>query len=463
MNLKKKVLLFLITIIITFAGMLDVKAKTYTETPKSDRKCSNYFNIIDVTYGENIGVAGGGAVFYDSEDFIGTHWINGKHVSSGVDNYWTSTGSNVTAWYYYDAFTKFTKDAKVTITVYNKNNSNLCTETITGFNTNETHFKLRLQHNIRSQWVNIKGTFSDHDGKKTNNAKVATEIKVDQVKPEIIDKGGTWGSVKVPTSDGSRMVDKSGFIIKALVNDTQAWGHFHSAKATSCTFIESGNSKSEQKCGLTLVNSDEIKKCENGKKECKNLTLTYLIPSIDKDKVSNGEFRVTFEAIKESGAKRTETFIYPYDANSKNIVNTTKSSDSSDPNICPNGASRDKNGNCADDKDSYGDDGVITKADYVKNANTDKSYDIEAGNIGCTQDIKDLISDYWKYVMILAPIGLMLLIVVDFVKAITSSSDDQLKKSANAALKRTIATVVLLMLPVLLRMVLDWFGIDLCL
>lgn len=94
--------------------------------------------------------------------------------------------------------------------------------------------------------------------------------------------------------------------------------------------------------------------------------------------------------------------------------------------------------------------------------NPDKSYNIENGNIGCTTTIQDIVDEYWKYIMILAPVGLILLITFDFVKAITSSSDDQLKKSSNDALKRTIATVVLLMLPVLLKLVLGWFGIELC-
>lgn len=64
--------------------------------------------------------------------------------------------------------------------------------------------------------------------------------------------------------------------------------------------------------------------------------------------------------------------------------------------------------------------------------------------------------------MILAPVALMLLISIDFVKAIMSSDADMLKKSSYAALKRTIAVVVLLMLPVILNLLLGWFGIEFC-
>ena len=64
--------------------------------------------------------------------------------------------------------------------------------------------------------------------------------------------------------------------------------------------------------------------------------------------------------------------------------------------------------------------------------------------------------------MFLVPVALIILITVDFVKGIVASDAETLKKSANAALKRTIAAVVLLTLPVILSLILGWFGIDLC-
>lgn len=106
--------------------------------------------------------------------------------------------------------------------------------------------------------------------------------------------------------------------------------------------------------------------------------------------------------------------------------------------------------------------GIGEQAGLVQGTSPAGGYDPSNGNVQCTE-ISELINKYWKYIMIIAPVGLILLITVDFVKAITSSNDDQLKKSANSALKRTIATVVLLMLPVLLSAVLDWFDIPLCL
>lgn len=451
MNIRKKMMMLFMIIIVIFIGMMNIDAKTFTEIPESDRKCSRYFDIVDVTYGESVGVAGGLSEFYDSEDFIGTHWINGKHVSSGADNYWTSTGSNITAWYYYDAFTKFTTDAKVIITVYNKDNSNICTETITGFNTDETHFKLRLQHNIRSQWVNIKGTFSDYDGKKTNNAKIATEIKVDNVAAEIVPKDA---SQKTQQSQG---VTNTYLQVNALITDPNAWGKWHSIHMTKCQYYIDGGTEANNCSGSEYL--DKQNECEDGSTDCKFATLQVLIPKPAQFQDHAYKYDITIEAIKQSGKKTTKTISFDFNGKGNEVINTTTQAD---PNKCPNGSSKDKNGNCANDKDSYG-NSIVTKADYVKKVDTDKTYDIESGNIGCTQDIKDLINDYWKYIMILAPTGLILLIVVDFVKALTSSDVDQLKKSANTALKRTISTVVLLMLPLLLGMVLEWFGIDLCL
>ena len=88
-------------------------------------------------------------------------------------------------------------------------------------------------------------------------------------------------------------------------------------------------------------------------------------------------------------------------------------------------------------------------------------YDPSKGNVKCN-DIINIIDEYWKYVLFLVPVLLILLLTFDFTKAVVASDADQLKKSANSALKRTIATVVLLMLPFLLSMILGWFGIDLC-
>lgn len=104
-----------------------------------------------------------------------------------------------------------------------------------------------------------------------------------------------------------------------------------------------------------------------------------------------------------------------------------------------------------------------TKASYASLNIKTKKYKVEDGNTTCDDlSVKDLIDEYWNIVVILAPIALILLITIDFTKAVVSGDGEQLKKSSNAALKRTIATVVLLMLPLLLSILLGWFGIEFC-
>lgn len=118
----------------------------------------------------------------------------------------------------------------------------------------------------------------------------------------------------------------------------------------------------------------------------------------------------------------------------------------------------------AEDKSFSGDYGDAS--DKIHSYTTKKQPGLtgdEEGTIQCDGDLKDLINKYWKWVTILSPIALMILIIFDFIKAIVSSNEDQLKKSAQNALKRTIAVIVLLLLPFILETILGWFGLELCL
>ncbi len=79
----------------------------------------------------------------------------------------------------------------------------------------------------------------------------------------------------------------------------------------------------------------------------------------------------------------------------------------------------------------------------------------------CTE-VSGLIHDYWKYVMIIVPILLIVMITIDFFKALAKGDSDSIKKAGNNTVKRTIAAVVLLALPALLGLIFSWFGLDLC-
>lgn len=80
----------------------------------------------------------------------------------------------------------------------------------------------------------------------------------------------------------------------------------------------------------------------------------------------------------------------------------------------------------------------------------------------CDEDIKALIRKYWKWITIIAPIGLMFLIIVDFLKAMINNDSDAVKKSSSNAIKRTIATMLLLISPWFLSIVFNLFGLDIC-
>ena len=79
----------------------------------------------------------------------------------------------------------------------------------------------------------------------------------------------------------------------------------------------------------------------------------------------------------------------------------------------------------------------------------------------CTE-VSGLIHDYWKYVMIIVPILLIVMITIDFFKALAKGDSDSIKKAGNNTIKRAISAVVLLALPALLGLIFSWFGLDLC-
>lgn len=86
---------------------------------------------------------------------------------------------------------------------------------------------------------------------------------------------------------------------------------------------------------------------------------------------------------------------------------------------------------------------------------------INSSATSCTE-VSDLIHDYWKYVMVIVPILLIVMMTIDFFKALTKGDSDSIKKAGNNTVKRTIAAVVLLAMPALLGLIFSWVGLDLC-
>lgn len=106
---------------------------------------------------------------------------------------------------------------------------------------------------------------------------------------------------------------------------------------------------------------------------------------------------------------------------------------------------------------------TTTKSGYVPGKTSLTNFSIgDSQKIICDPDIQNFVKYAWKYALILAPILLIVMITVDFSKAIMSSNEDLLKKASSNAIKRTIATLLLLCLPLLLSTILDFFGLELC-
>lgn len=439
---KKPVLIIIFLFLCFFAFFDNIEAK-------DDGKCNKYFTVEPFDYSE--GVAFNSK--YDKGDLNSGHFINGKTVAAAGFP-WTSTARNVTAWYYRTkGDKKFSSSAQLAITVYNTS-GNLCTTVISGFSTSENHVKVVLNHTGKNQWVNIKGSFTDNDN--ISSSTISSDIKIDTKEPLIAltKDAPTYLYDEVALST---MID-----FFAEVTDPNSWGKYDSISLEniSCTGISSNFISGS-------CNDSTIKEClddDMNEIDCKKKRLDCNI-SIS-DELTDGIYDIaaTIVAKKKSGVTGKKVITFKYNANDSRIITTATTTkkdgdeyvDEDGNKLCPNGTYKDKNGACSDEN------GVNYGATLGSAKNTDKSYNIENGNIGCTTTIQDIVDEYWKYIMILVPVGLIILITFDFVKAITSSSDDQLKKSSNDALKRTISTVILLMLPVLLKLVLGWFGIELC-
>ena len=130
--------------------------------------------------------------------------------------------------------------------------------------------------------------------------------------------------------------------------------------------------------------------------------------------------------------------------------------------VCFQTSQEDRRGNKIDGKvlDSGNSNG--NKGPDHPNISTYGTRNIGESENVCDEEVKAKVRYYWNFFMILAPIGLIILISGDFVKAIASGKPDALQKSGNNAVKRTIACVLLLMLPFLLSTLFDWFGMNFC-
>ncbi len=103
-----------------------------------------------------------------------------------------------------------------------------------------------------------------------------------------------------------------------------------------------------------------------------------------------------------------------------------------------------------------------TTVDYTTYTTQTASNTPQAEANDCDTGLASLIRRYWKWVMFLAPILLIVMMSIDFLKAMSSGDADAINKSASNAIKRVIAAVILLALPWALEVIFGWFGLQIC-
>lgn len=101
----------------------------------------------------------------------------------------------------------------------------------------------------------------------------------------------------------------------------------------------------------------------------------------------------------------------------------------------------------------------ITIAKTIENNNNIIS-PASVATVLCDDEIKALVRRYWKYIIILAPLLLIVISSVEFLKAIMASDSDALNKSVGRTAKRVIALLILFFVPVVVSIIFGWFGVE---
>lgn len=112
---------------------------------------------------------------------------------------------------------------------------------------------------------------------------------------------------------------------------------------------------------------------------------------------------------------------------------------------------------------------VQTDAANVKSSNSSSSSGGNTSSMGnlkptknltCDDSIREIVKELWGYLILLTPILVMVMGTIDFVKALGKNDSDAIKKSSVSFIKRVIALCILMYLPLLIRIIFTWFGIQ---
>ena len=110
--------------------------------------------------------------------------------------------------------------------------------------------------------------------------------------------------------------------------------------------------------------------------------------------------------------------------------------------------------------------GVDTEIAKIKAANKMGVGDGGSGSCSLSKRVVGWLFKIIKWIRYIVPILLILLSVLDFMKAIASDSEDEMRKVGSKFVKRLIVAAIIFLLPLMLEFLLGIFGIatsDYCL
>lgn len=92
-------------------------------------------------------------------------------------------------------------------------------------------------------------------------------------------------------------------------------------------------------------------------------------------------------------------------------------------------------------------------------SNIRKEYGLKGGSCGLSSNLINWIANIFKWVKYIAPVVAIILGMLDFIKAVASQNDDDMKKAQGKFIKRLIAAALLFIIPFIIEFVLDKFHI----
>lgn len=106
---------------------------------------------------------------------------------------------------------------------------------------------------------------------------------------------------------------------------------------------------------------------------------------------------------------------------------------------------------------SYNNPCVVSCLNLEKDIGNIENSEIEEGTCNVSDRILKLIKNVFKWGKYIAPVLVIILSILDFIKAIAAQNDDEMKKAQGRFVKRLIAAALLFIIPFLIEFALDTF------